>query len=147
MLYKHNISRFLEWKYMWSSEVDLRMIRMSSHGKSHDTMFKPDVKLIKVIILTLHISRKSTNLDKSHLQYILMCMFMMYIKALNNVMSIKINVMLLLYSDLKFASFVCSIQKTIDRYKTYTREVVNNKTVQLDIHVSIYAIRYMTFLI
>jgi hypothetical protein len=120
---------------------------MSSHGKSHDTMFKPDVKLIKVIILTLHISRKSTNLDKSHLLYILMCMFMMYIKALNNVMSIKINVMLLLYSDLKFASFVCSIQKTIDRYKTYTREVVNNKTVQLDIHVSIYAIRYMTFLI
>jgi FtsZ-binding cell division protein ZapB len=33
----------------------------------------------------------------------------------------------------EFAS-TASIQKTIDRYKTYTREVVNNKTVQLDIH-------------
>ena len=35
---------------------------------------------------------------------------------------------------LLFASF-CSLQKTIDRYKTYTRENVNNKTVQQDIQV------------
>ena len=35
---------------------------------------------------------------------------------------------------LLFASF-CSLQKTIDRYRTYTRENVNNKTVQQDIRV------------
>jgi hypothetical protein len=48
--------------------------------------------------------------------------------------------MLISCSDLKFAYFVCSIQKTIDRYKTYTREVVNNKTAQLDIQVTISTI-------
>ncbi|WVZ57473.1 hypothetical protein U9M48_007854, partial [Paspalum notatum var. saurae] len=31
------------------------------------------------------------------------------------------------------SSSICSLQKTIDRYKTYTRENVNNKTVQQDI--------------
>ncbi|TVU31902.1 hypothetical protein EJB05_23607, partial [Eragrostis curvula] len=31
-----------------------------------------------------------------------------------------------------FASYVCSLQKTIDRYKTYTRENGSNKAVQQD---------------
>ncbi|KAF8698509.1 hypothetical protein HU200_035253 [Digitaria exilis] len=38
-----------------------------------------------------------------------------------------------LFSDLQFAYYICSLQKTIDRYKAYTRENVNYKAVQQDI--------------
>jgi hypothetical protein len=43
-----------------------------------------------------------------------------------------------LFSDLQFYYYICSLQKTIDRYKAYTRENVNNKSVQQDIQVKFY---------
>jgi hypothetical protein len=51
-----------------------------------------------------------------------------------------------LFSDLQFAYYICSLQKTIDRYKSYTRENLSSKAIQQqNIQVKFYSIIFMTF--